>query len=143
LLTIHFSLLIFHFPLSIFHFPFLSCPIAAPAIKRYATNMKITLRVVVWLAACAILVASVPAVSACPNCKEAVAAGDTDDLSGNSEGPVGAVGAAYSYSVIFMLCMPILLLTAYGAAFYRMAHATSKTGPAVAASHYEYSTSPS
>ena len=105
--------------------------------------MQTTMRILGLLSIAIALLALVQTASACPNCKEAVAAQDTDDLSGNSEGPVGAVGAAYSYSVIFMLLMPILLLTGYGAAFYRLAHATPKTGPAVAAPHYEYSTSPS
>lgn len=105
--------------------------------------MNTTARILGLLAIATALLAFVPTASACPNCKEAVAAQDTDDLSGNSEGPVGSVGAAYSYSVIFMLCMPILLLTAYGTAFYRMARATPKTVPDVAAPHYEYSTSPS
>jgi len=118
-------------------------PIAKHLTSHYATNMKTAVRILGLLAVVIALFAFVPTASACPNCKEAVAAQDSDDLSGNSEGPVGAVGAAYSYSVVFMLLMPILLLTAYGAAFYRLAHATPKTGPAVAAPHYEYSTSPS
>ncbi len=44
--------------------------------------------------------------SACPNCKEAVAAQD----SGQGGQPPSSMGNGYNYSVLFMMAMPFALL---------------------------------
>ena len=60
----------------------------------------------------------VPAASACPGCKEAVAA--SEDENGTPEQSFSSIGAAYSYSVLFMLGMLFTMLLGFGGAFYRL-----------------------
>jgi len=57
-------------------------------------------------------------VSACPGCKEAVAA--ADDENGTPAKDYSREGAAISYSVLFMLAVPAMLLAGFGTAFYRL-----------------------
>ena len=59
-----------------------------------------------------------PAASACPGCKEAVAG--SEDENGTPEQSFSSMGAAYSYSVLFMLGMLFTLLLSFGGAFYRL-----------------------
>jgi len=59
-----------------------------------------------------------PTASACPGCKEAVAA--ADDENGTPEQSISRAGAAYSYSVLFMLGMLFTMLLGFGGAFYRI-----------------------
>jgi hypothetical protein len=59
-----------------------------------------------------------PTTSACPGCKEAVAA--ADDENGTPAKDYSREGAAISYSVLFMLAVPAMLLAGFGTAFYRL-----------------------
>ena len=59
-----------------------------------------------------------PTASACPGCKEAVAG--SEDGEGTPEQSFSSVGAAYSYSVLFMLGMLFTILLGFGGAFYRL-----------------------
>ena len=58
------------------------------------------MRRTLWLTALILLALSVPA-SACPNCKEAVAAQPSD---------VASTARGYNWSVMFMVSMPFTLL---------------------------------
>jgi hypothetical protein len=77
--------------------------------------------------------AAAPAARACPNCKDAIAAQDGGDLEGTPEENFSNVGAAYSYSVMFMLTMPGLVLGGLSLACYRVIHAARPAAPPEAA----------
>lgn len=77
--------------------------------------------------------ATAPAARACPNCKDAIAAQDGDDLEGTPEENFSNAGAAYSYSVLFMLAVPGLVLGGFSLACYRVIHATRPAAPPEAA----------
>jgi hypothetical protein len=125
------------------HFPIGS--VAIPQRSRYVSSMTTTCRALLVLTLFSLPLLWAGSASACPNCKEAVAAGDSDDLSGTSEGSVGTLGAAYSISVLFMLGSFLSVLTGFSTAFYLLARSAAKAGStaAVAAHDYAYSTSPS
>jgi hypothetical protein len=60
-------------------------------------------------------------VSACPGCKEALANEAEEQLDDESWTTAYFNPAhAYSYSVLFMLAVPALLLVGFGTAFYRL-----------------------
>jgi hypothetical protein len=72
-----------------------------------------------------VMLAFLPAASACPNCKEAVAAaGDQSD-----DDPLREA-RAYNYSIYFMLAVPYSLLGVGGAVGYRMYRGQRRDRPA-------------
>ena len=56
------------------------------------------------------LLFSASSASACPNCKEAVAAQDTSTPEGKAAASGSLMGGGYNYSVLFMMAMPFALL---------------------------------
>lgn len=80
-------------------------------LKRIAAILAVTTVLGVCLAA--------PApVSACPNCKQAHTA--PDDADADYKASIAARPKAYMYSILFMLGMPMTLVSAFGFSFYRM-----------------------
>jgi hypothetical protein len=86
--------------------------------------MNLTIRCSLTLLLLVAVVTAVPSASACPGCKEAVAA--TDDENGTPANDFSEEGAAYSYSVLFMLGMMATLLGVFGTAFYRLTRKNSQ-----------------
>jgi len=106
--------------------------------------MNTALRTFVVLAALGLLSTWVSSASACPNCKEAIAAEGNDDSDGAPQAGVSDLGKAYSISVLFMLGTFLSVLIGFSSAFYwiyRSAHRTPATG--ANAPSYDYATSPS
>lgn len=62
------------------------------------------------------------AIDACPGCKEALANQDRESEGDDTDAEAlpWNPAHAYSYSVLFMLAVPALLLTGFGIAFYRL-----------------------
>jgi hypothetical protein len=84
------------------------------------TNPSSLLRLALAAAAfCALLIPATPA-WACPFCKEALGSGGQGDLV-----------SGFFYSILFMLSMPLLIVTGMGTYFYvlvRRARAASRSG---------------
>jgi hypothetical protein len=74
-----------------------------------------------WIAAIAVavLLAGVQTATACPSCKEALAAGTGG----------GDLMSGFFWSILFMLSMPFLLLGSFGLYFYYLVR-RARTAPA-------------
>jgi hypothetical protein len=68
------------------------------------------LRIAITLALAAVLFGAADAAWACPNCKEGLAQNDPHGQS---------IAAGYYYSILFMLSMPFIIITTFGAFAYR------------------------
>ena len=67
------------------------------------------LRIAIMLSMAALLLGAADAAWACPNCKEGLAQNDPHGQS---------IAAGYYYSILFMLSMPFIILTTFGAFAY-------------------------
>lgn len=78
--------------------------------------MRSRIGTVVLLALLMGMLAKTDNLAACPGCKEAVAAQDIE--SDSDVYSPSQLARAYNYSIYFMLTMPALILTFFGAACY-------------------------
>jgi|GEM_PF-1666527 len=78
--------------------------------------MRSRIGIVVLLTLLMGMLARTDHLAACPGCKEAVAAQDIE--SDSDVYSPGQLARAYNYSIYFMLTMPALILTFFGAACY-------------------------
>jgi hypothetical protein len=90
--------------------------------------MKTILRTLAVLAILGWLLAWSAPASACPNCKEAIAAEDTGDPDNPAQAGISDLGRAYSISVLFMLGAFLSVLVGFGSAFYWL-HRTAQRAP--------------
>ncbi len=106
--------------------------------------MRTIFPTLVFLAALGLSLAWVSSASACPNCKEAIAAEGNDDGDGTPQTGVSDLGRAYSISVLFMLGAFLSVLIGFSSAFYwlyRSAQRVPFTESIL--SDHDYATSPS
>jgi hypothetical protein len=79
-------------------------------MRRLLTSLKSCLRPAILVAAAAlVLVCLAGDASACPTCKDGVAENDPQ---------LQSMAAGYYYSILFMLSMPVLILTSFGSMAY-------------------------
>jgi hypothetical protein len=79
-------------------------------MSRLLTSWKPCLRPAIVLVAAAVIVACLAGdVAACPTCKDGVAENDPQ---------MQSMAAGYYYSILFMLSMPVLILTSFGSMAY-------------------------
>ena len=75
--------------------------------------------------------AFVPSANACPGCQAAIEAEAAEsDAADDADDPFFNPSYAYSYSVLFMLAVPALILTGFGTAWYRLARQAKLGGTA-------------
>ena len=82
------------------------------------------LRIAIMVAMAAFLLGAADAAWACPNCKEGLAQNDPHGQS---------IAAGYYYSILFMLSMPFIIITTFGAFAYRSVKKAQSQRVAVAA----------
>ena len=77
---------------------------------RLLTSLKSCIRPAIVLVAAAVIVACFAGdLAACPTCKDGVAENDPQ---------LQSMAAGFYYSILFMLSMPVLILTSFGSMAY-------------------------